>query len=449
MIALFACLIIGHQLILLLVRRRFDPFDVLTLIDVVLFTMWVYAPLVDDSLRFSLDNDLAFSFTTLMGIGFLYAGLHFPVGNRTANTGVWLKPPTLILRKRWLILTLILFCGATLLVVYQQAQLSGVGIWGYLTGERLSIYRRFLNEQYEGSIANAVISFARPILLLWLTIALEKRKWKQAVFLYMIILASIIMISTTRLQVIITLLIPLFYYYYRVRSHRSAILAAILAAVVFLILIYALNIWRSQGLEGLRSIDLSLRTVLYALPINFNPMRGYEMLWRLHSVNQLPYEYGLSYLYVPLTAIPRAIWHDKPLVSHEARWTTYLFGQHFAMALEGWGVWTFTVWGEGLTQFGILGVFLNLFLYGLFVNWVRHKFSQNPHFSIVWFYYSIFAATYLRSSFSALVWTFLTLVPARYLYFRCIQHWRPLVAGCNFQSTFSRRTMGQMKLGEK
>jgi oligosaccharide repeat unit polymerase len=445
MIALFACLIIGHQLTLLLVRRRFDSFDVLTLIDVVLLTMWVYAPLVDDSLRFALDNDPVFSFTTLLGIGFLYAGLHFPMGKKTASTRRWSEAS--LLRMRWLVWALILFCGATLLVVYQQAQLSGAGIWGYLTGERLFSYRVFLNEQNEGSIPGAIIQFTRPILLLWLAIALERRQWRQSVFLYVIILAGIIMISTTRLQIIITLLIPLFYYH-RVHGYHVSIPISILAAVIFVIFLYTLNIWRGQGLESLRNVDFSLRTALDALPTVFNPMRGYEMLWRLERGNQLPYEYGLSYLYVPLTAIPRALWHNKPLVSHEARWTTYLFGQHFAMVSEGWGVWTFTVWGEGLTQFGILGVFINLFLYGLLVNWARHRFSQSPHFSIVWFYYSIFAATYLRSSFSALAWTFLvSFVPLGYVYSRWVQEQKSFVAGHNrhFRGTSLDEAVSQIR----
>ncbi|MEM2058672.1 MAG: hypothetical protein QXO76_10540, partial [Thermoproteota archaeon] len=114
--------------------------------------------------------------------------------------------------------------------------------------------------------------------------------------------------------------------------------------------------------------------------------------------------------------VPRALWPDKPLVSHEARWTTYFFGQHFATGTEESGVWTFTVWGEGLTQFGIPGVFLNLFLYGYIVNWASNRFGKTPQFSIVWFYYSIFAATYLRSSFSSLAWDFITLLPMIYVY---------------------------------
>jgi oligosaccharide repeat unit polymerase len=420
MSALFVFLIIGHQFTLLLVRRRFDPFDVLTLIDAVLLTMWVYAPLVDSSLRFRLDSDPAFSFTTLLGIGFLYLGLHLPIWKQTTNTWRWSDLPTL--RMRWLMWPLILFCVATVLVVYQQTQLSEVGIWGYLTGERLSTYRISLNERKEGSIASEIIEFTRPILLLWLAIALGRRQWRQVVLLYLIILAGIVMISMTRLQIIITLLIPLFYWYHT-RGRHLSIPAAFLASAIFLLLIYALNIWRILGLEGLLDADVSLRAALELLPVDFNPMRGYEILWRLDNGNQLSYEYGLSYLYIPLTAIPRALWLDKPLVSHEARWTTYLFGQHFTMTPEGWGVWTFTVWGEGLTQFGIWGVFLNLLLYGLLVNWGRNRFGHNPHFTLVWFYYSIFAATFLRSSFSSLAWTFLiSFVPVSYVYSHLIRY---------------------------
>jgi oligosaccharide repeat unit polymerase len=254
----------------------------------------------------------------------------------------------------------------------------------------------------------------------------------------LIILAGIVVISTTRLQIIITLLIPIFCYY-RARSQSVSILATILSVAIFITLLHVLNIWRSAGIENIYSVDFSLRRTLEMLPTNFSPIRGYEMLWELYTNDQLPYEYGLSYLYVPLTAVPRALWHNKPLVAHENRWTTYFFGQQFAMAPEGWGVWTFTVWGEGLTQFGIWGVFLNLFLYGLLVSWARSRFSQNPHFSIVWFYYSIFAATYLRSSFSALAWTLGLVIVITHTVYKWSMH-ESLVGGPYRTSQMHSRT---------
>jgi oligosaccharide repeat unit polymerase len=413
-IILFAYLIIGHQLALFLARRRFNPFDVFTLIDIVLLTMWVYVPLVNESLYFRFESDFSFFITTFLGIVFLYIGLHLPIRKTVKDTQLLFSIDS-SLRVKWLIVSLILFCGATIIFMYQQLYFSRVSIWEYLKGERLSIYMVLLNEQNRGSIPDAIISFTRPILLVWLAISLERRQWLLAVFLYLIIFIGIVAISVTRLQIIITLLIPLFYYNYIFR-YRISIPSAILTAIIFIILIYVLNIWRTQGFEKLIDVDVGLIPALEELSVNFKPLEGYEILWQLYINNRLQYEYGLTYLYIFLTAVPRILWLDKPLVSHEARWTTYLFGQHFAMVSEGTGVWTFTVWGEGLTQFGILGVFLNLFLFGLLVRWMYNKFNYNPHFKLMWFYYSIISAIYLRSSFSALAWIFLPLVFTRYVY---------------------------------
>lgn len=415
MIGLFALLIFGHQLLLLFTKRRFNPFDVKVLLDVVLLTMWVFAPLSDSSLRFRLENDLSFAFTTFLGIVFLYAGLHLPVWRQNPDTWLLSDPP--ILRMRWLWLALFVFVVATLAVSYQKIQYSGVGIWGYLTGDRIAAYRTILNEGSEGSAVARLISFTHPVILFWLAASLQQRHWKRALVLYLIILVGIVMIATTRLPVIITLLIPVAYYYQG--SNRSLpIPAATLVACISIFLLYFLNILRTRGLDSALTLNISLGDAIGALGANFNPMRGYEMLWQLDSYNQLSYEYGLSYWYVPLTAVPRALWAAKPLVSFEPRWTTYLFGQHFAMTSEGWGVWTFTVWGEGLVQFGIFGVFFNLFLYGSLVAWAYHRFSRNPKFSLVWFYYSILAATYLRSSFSALAWTFFAaFLPLMFIYY--------------------------------
>lgn len=417
MIWLFASLIISHQLLLFLIRKRFDPFNVVTLIDIVLFVMWVYAPLVDNSLHSILEEDWEFALITFFGVIFLYIGLHIPaLGRRQLMSPGQSNTP--IYTRRWLWLALIVFVISTLLHTWQTIQYVGGSIWEYFTGGRVSIYAMILNEINKGSVFSGIISFTRPIILLWLGISLEEKRWKHAMFLYCILLIGILMIATTRGQIIITLLLPLFYFYYsRFRNRRSpfgVFTLTALAAVAILFWLYVLNLWRTKGLEAFYSVYLSLRDVLNSLQVNFKPMYGYYMLWQ-HR-NNLSLEYGLSYLYVLVTMIPRALWPDKPIVSHEARWTTYFFGQHFAAGTEESGVWTFTVWGEGLTQFGIPGVFLNLFLYGYIVNWASNRFGKTPQFSIVWFYYSIFAATYLRSSFSSLAWDFITLLPMIYVY---------------------------------
>lgn len=385
--------------------------------DLVLFTMWVYAPLVSPPLRARLDTDLIFTFMTFFGIVFLYIGLHLPLWKK-APPFPQLQYAAPFLSQRWFKLAFLVFCLATLLLVYEAMRVSGVGIIGLLTGDRLSAVAARLNGSNEGSIPYRLMAMTQPILLVWLAINLGLRRWRQAAVLYTVLLISIVLIATTRLPVILTLLSPLVYF---ARKHgRSLSLPVSLgAAATFLILMYALNIVRGQGLDKLLSDGFSVPQVLGSVAANFAPMRGYEILWQLDEQHALQYEYGLTYLYVPLTAIPRTLWPTKPLTSIEARWTTSIFGQHFAFSDEGVGVWTFTAWGEGLVQFGIPGVLVNLFLYGVLVALVESKFGTNQVYSLVWFYYSVMAAIYLRSSLSALAWTtletFLPLMVVLYL----------------------------------
>ncbi len=404
-ILFFSVLILGHQLLLLSARRRFDPFDVKVLIDLVLLTMWVYAPLTNSGLRFRLENDTAFAATTFLGIIFLYIGLHLPLWKRK-NSMPRLLSEVRILRMEWFWLAFFVFLVTTLVFLYQKTQFNLVNIVDLVTGARLSALATALNESNEGSILDRLLSFTQPILLLWLAITFSQSRWIQSMLIYFVLVLSIVLVATTRLPVILTLLLPVVYFV-RNRTKSLSIPAAVGFGIVFVLLMYALNIVRTQGLDKLLTLDFSWQQAWDSITVNFSPMRGYEILWELERTAHVSYEYGLSYVYVLVTAVPRALWPGKPLTSMEARWTTELFGQHFAMTDEGWGVWTFTPWGEGLVQFGILGVFLNLFLYGLLVAWADNKFGRSILFSLVWFYFSVLAATYLRSSFSALAWTFL------------------------------------------
>jgi hypothetical protein len=97
-------------------------------------------------------------------------------------------------------------------------------------------------------------------------------------------------------------------------------------------------------------------------------VRGYELLWQRYRSGNLPIEHVYAFVTVPITAVPRLVWPSKPVLAYENRWTYNLFGEiSSTSAEEGVGVWTFTVWGEGLTQFGLIGIPLVLFAYGLFV----------------------------------------------------------------------------------
>ena len=406
-ITMFATLIIGHQITLLFRMRRFDPFDVRVLIDLVLLIMWVYAPLVDDRLLHQLENDIWLAITTFLGIIFLYVGLHFPFYKETRyKQKQQLRRLADSQKRHWLWFALFLFIVATVVQVSQRVGLSGTNLIGYVSGNRLAIHKTIL-DQNQGSITGRLVAFTQPVLIFWFTLALERRRWLTGLLLYLVLLSSILLIATTRLPVILTVLLPIIYWVHKRKASWSVPTAALMG-FIFISLMYILGIVRAQGVSAINQSGFTFQQALGSVASNFNPIRGYHLLWEMDRSGYLPHEYGLAYLYVPVTAIPRALWSEKPLTSTEARWTNRLFGSHFASSnAAGGGVWTFTVWGEGVIQFGILGIFLNLFIYGGLVKSAGDRFSNNRSFSLVWFYYSVLAATYLRSSTSALAWTFL------------------------------------------
>lgn len=423
MIILFAFLIIGHILFLMLTTKRIDLFDIRFMIDVVLLFMWVIAPLLNPYLDNVIRSEIEFGLVTFIGIISLYIGLHIFSGKRKYKNNNYYKIEVINYKNFHFIIFLLVYLVLLYNHVYPQILHHGIG---YFVEGRISSYALMLNQEKRGALSSAVISFIQPILLLWLGILISQRKLAKSILLYFILLGGIISIAVTRAQIIITLLIPIFILYQTSKYKKT--IFTLLFAIITIYLLYILNIWRHMGFEGLRhGLDLSIYNIINALAVEFNPLRGYYILWK--SLDTIPFEYGLTYFYLLVTFIPRIFWSDKPLVSHEARWTSYIFGEHFVSGGEDVGVWTFTVWGEGLTQFGVAGVIINMFLYGFVARLFSEKFSMNPHFSVIWYYYSILTAIYLRSSLSSLLWLYITLLPA-YLYYQHIKKSSVIIKTC-------------------
>lgn len=409
-----AVLIVVHQATVTLQRRRIDPFDVVVLADVVLFTMWVYAPLVDSALMLRLERDPDFGLSVIVGILFLYAGLHFAV-----------PPAPPVLRQRehgrgspvFPIILLVFVACAAAVVGSRLASSGASNLLMYLAAGRAAAVQASMNQEFTGSSSVQIMFIAQAMLLVWLAILLRSRRWVAATAVYLTLVVGTILVATTRLPVILTLLLPLFHLQKR-RGAAFAVPAAAAAGVIVVALLFVLGVVRGAGVEGLRNAEIRPAEALHALRGNFAPMEGYGRLWDLRMERSLPLEYGLTYAYVPVTAVPRAIWPGKPYVSFEPRWTQRLFGAHFSEAAGAVGVWTFTPWGEGLVQFGLLGIPLNLFLFGCILGIGRRWVEVNPDLSMLWFYYGIVGATFLRSSTSALAWTLGLAVAAGALAYR-------------------------------
>jgi hypothetical protein len=199
--------------------------------------------------------------------------------------------------------------------------------------------------------------------------------------------------------VVLTLLLPAAYVHRAVRPFRAW--QVIGTIPIILLAMQGLDQWRAVGVKAIDAQDIGMRRAFDRTGSDLNALRGYTMLWELHRDRQLPLEYGGNYLLMALSPVPRAFWPEKPLTAFEPRWTERLFGRTYTSGAGGGGVWVFTAWGEGLAQFGVPGIPLNLWLFGMVVGAVVGRLETDSSLVLVLFYYSALAATYLRGGFQA------------------------------------------------
>lgn len=133
-----------------------------------------------------------------------------------------------------------------------------------------------------------------------------------------------------------------------------------IAIIAFVGVYFALLFMKTANLTrhglGSEKVDLSYSTLLldeFSTDANY-----YEYLYELtNAVDNGTYEmeYGSAWLLYPfVNLIPRTIWHDKPYTSFSVRGTEGVYWSYDS----GNPVVTFTLFGEGYAQFGLLGVFI-------------------------------------------------------------------------------------------
>lgn len=391
----------AHQLWVLRRRGHFDPLAIETLVDAAVLVVCAWGLVVDARSMFLAEHDPLFGVALGGGILALYAGLHVersrrPTLSQAPNQRVWQAVPLAVL---WACVAA--FVLTTGLLVVESAHRAG-GLAAWLFGARNIVYGEALETSAPALVSQLMIA-ARAGVLVFLAIALRCRQWWLAGLLYLIVLAGILSIFVTRLEVVITLWLPVAYYHYRVRRVPWPAYAAL--AIVFLVLISMLNIFRGEGIEvartALSGVSVSTIQELSGFQQDVNVLYPFGVLWDMHARNALPLEYGMNYIYMLLTYIPRALWSGKPNTAFEPRFTMLVQGGLTGDAGNA-SVWTFTAWGEGFAQFALVGVFLNLFLYGYVIRRVRTTARQHPDLLLVWLYMSIPMATYLRAGFQAL-----------------------------------------------
>lgn len=386
--------IILHQIFLFFVKKRFDIFNIYLLIDLVLVSMFYLGCNSDDELRELINYNIYFFLAVYIGILGLYMGLHVvPFYRRNKTFAIKRYPDITFLNT---LIPIALFCLAFMMIIFNGMRSSGLGLMDYLTKGRMAEYLASVGEKDQGgAFWFQIVAGFRPILLYLLCYFLEKKRWVIGWGIYLILLIGILCIFNTRLEVIITLAIPVAYWHYRVKPIKLWLI--ILAIPLFVFSLAILDTWRNEGVENLDKIDIGSERRGQGFSRDINAIRGFEILWQKDQSGTLDKEYGANYLYMLLTPIPRFLWSDKPILAFEPRWTSKVIKDFRS------GVWIFTAWGEGIAQFGVMGIFTNLFLYGFVIKIFLLNFNETrPYLPLVWFYYAVLASTFLRGGFQAL-----------------------------------------------
>jgi len=376
-----------HQYWLYRHYRRFDAVHPYTLCDIFLLIFFGIGIWFSNLPPMSFLEQVVFASSILIGVIALYAGYHlgFPRPLRIGSLPNELPPPPP--KPFWLWCGTLLFIAITLWIVVNRMQNLGLSLWDYFALKPLMIYTQ-LKQAGDVALPAFLFFFFSVATILLFAQALEQRRWLRATALYILLVAGILAIATTRIPVLMFATLPIAFWHYRVRSLNKWFLTAGLVAAP--IVMAMLHIWRGRGVVNL---DAILRETIVH--------EGYYYLWSRAMRGDLNYEYGLNYLYFVLTFIPRSLWADKPDTSFETRWTSVLQGSLFDSAGQV-NVWTFTPWGEGLTQAGVLGIIVNLFLFGACMRFGINYFENRSYLYLIKYIYSISSATYLRTGFQAI-----------------------------------------------
>lgn len=123
----------------------------------------------------------------------------------------------------------------------------------------------------------------------------------------------------------------------------------------------------------------------------------YEFFHTLYEAVQngkANYELGLSWFVYPLVNIvPRFLWPGKPYTAFSARMTDKLYWS----LTSGNPVVTFSIFGEGYVQLGILGVFLCSYLF-LGSRWINFRMLKQIKYNEMYMLILLFSlVTYMRS----------------------------------------------------
>lgn len=237
-----------------------------------------------------------------------------------------------------------------LLMVYSIAEtLLTDGVVGAFTRDR--VVDRLDAYGEGGGFRSFISNVIRPFAVIAAGIMVKKRPWVILIFFISFTLSSILD-GAHRFTMLLPLLLIVVYCHFYVRRLGLPVFVGL--GVILLALLSAGNILRRGNIHD--ALNLSSRSVVIGLDA-FGPGRYlYYNLYPDIKRGSVDIEKGRGlYYYLPASFVPRAFWNEKPMVNVNARLTEVYTGRVGTGGVKSF-IMTFTAWGEGYYQFGLMGI---------------------------------------------------------------------------------------------
>ena len=259
-----------------------------------------------------------------------------------------------------------------------------------------------------GSFVYSIMLFFRILYYVYIYSLFKQKKHFKFLLLYLIPIFHHQVTAITRFDFLVMVLVVFFLYIEPKllkrklknrlnksrRISKKKLIVIISPIILFsLFYMYTSNLIR-HGLLQERADKITL-DALFNSDLT-NDLEYYYLLHDLYvakDIGKIDYEYGKSWFYYPLlTYIPRNIWADKPPTAFSTRYTEKLYWK-----LGDGPVATFTIFGEGYIQFGLLGAFFAPIFFSVSRYWSLSylKRIENSRIIIILILFSMI--TYFRA----------------------------------------------------
>lgn len=182
---------------------------------------------------------------------------------------------------------------------------------------------------------------------------------KKIILGFILISVEAIAISNHRSPIIIPIILMMMFIHIYIKPFK----AIVFVGMAFLVILFmSISAYIRVGNIDLGSNLTVNQQVAHGLR-GLNTSESFSEMQEEIENGSIKHEYGFQLWLDLITPIPRIIWKEKPNVSFSSRMTEKMYGR----IGEGNWVRTFTVWGEGYSQFGFAGILLYSFFlsYGL------------------------------------------------------------------------------------